>query len=414
MWSVRHLSVVAVVVVTSVASAVAEDKMPWQPNLEAAQQLAARTNRLVLIHFWAPWCQPCMRLEREVFSQAETARALEANFVLVKLNSDEAPGTTRMYGVSSLPTDVIIQSNGRLVSQFQSPPTANQYVAQLNQAAAGHRELARKSSPQISSSTPVAGGMAPPVAASTAVPGAPPAVPGAYPTTTAVQASQVAVANPAAPYDRYAEYFQPPAGAPAAQPAAAQAPMPPYSSTQATPAQAPAIQTAAAQPYANQPYANQPPPQGAPAVQASQYAPPAAQGAYNAHASYQHQPPIPQLPPGCPPLGLDGNCPVTLVERMQWSVGDRAWGAVHRGRTYLFMGPQEREKFLANPDLYSPVLSGLDPVLAMDNQMVVAGRREFGVFGADRRIYLFADESSLKRFEANPTRYAVDGQQVRR
>jgi hypothetical protein len=45
---------------------------------------------------------------------------------------------------------------------------------------------------------------------------------------------------------------------------------------------------------------------------------------------------------------------------------------------------------------------------------VVAGRREFGVFGADRRIYLFADESSLKRFEANPTRYAVEGQQVRR
>jgi YHS domain-containing protein len=175
------------------------------------------------------------------------------------------------------------------------------------------------------------------------------------------------------------------------------------------------MQTAAAQPYENHPpQQTVAPPQGAPAVQASPYAPGAAQGAYNAPASYQHQPPIPQLPPGCPPLGLDGNCPVTLVEKMQWSVGDRAWGAVHRGRTYLFMGPQEREKFLANPDLYSPVLSGLDPVLAMDNQMVVAGRREFGVFGADRRIYLFADESSLKRFEANPKRYAVDGESIRR
>ena len=89
-------------------------------------------------------------------------------------------------------------------------------------------------------------------------------------------------------------------------------------------------------------------------------------------------------------------------------------GIVHRGRTYLFLGPAERKKFLANPDLYSPVLSGTDPVLAMDNQMAVAGRREFGVFGADRRIYLFADESSLKRFEANPKRYAVEAEQVRR
>jgi thiol-disulfide isomerase/thioredoxin/YHS domain-containing protein len=389
--------------------------MPWQPNLEAAQQLAARTNRLVLIHFWAPWCQPCMRLEREVFSQAETGRALEPNFVLVKINSDDAPGTTRMYGVSSLPTDVIIQPNGRLVSQFQSPPTANQYVAQLNQAAAGHRELARKSSPQISSNAPAIGGIAPPAAAAPmAGPGMAPAVSTPYPATAAAQAPPTP--NATAPYDRYAEYFQPPNGATVAQPAAAQAPMNQAPLNQAPMGQAPAVQTAAAQPYANQPPQQaMAPPQGAAAVQASQYAPGAGQGAYNAHASYQHQPPLPQLPPGCPPLGLDGNCPVTLVERMQWSVGDRAWGAVHRGRTYLFMGPAEREKFLANPDLYSPVLSGLDPVLAMDNQMVVAGRREYGVFGADRRIYLFADEASLKRFEANPKRYAVDGeQQVRR
>ena len=76
MWSVRRLSAVVVCLATTVASAAAEDKMPWQPNLEAAQQLAGRTNRLVLIHFWAPWCQPCMRLEREVFSQAETCARL--------------------------------------------------------------------------------------------------------------------------------------------------------------------------------------------------------------------------------------------------------------------------------------------------------------------------------------------------
>jgi YHS domain-containing protein len=99
---------------------------------------------------------------------------------------------------------------------------------------------------------------------------------------------------------------------------------------------------------------------------------------------------------------------------MQWALGDRAWGAVHRGRTYLFAGPEERARFLASPDLYSPVMSGIDPVLALDNQMVVAGKREFGVFGADRRIYLFADEASLKRFEQNPKRYAAEAVQAQR
>src|SRR6185295_3792648 len=116
------------------------DQMPWQPNLETARQIAAQTNRLVLIHFWAPRCEPCMRLEKEVFSRAETGKALEANFVLVKLNAwDDAPGTARLYGVSTLPTDVIIAPSGRLVSQVQSPQSAAQYVAQMNQAAAGYR-----------------------------------------------------------------------------------------------------------------------------------------------------------------------------------------------------------------------------------------------------------------------------------
>lgn len=435
MWAARITAALLIAIASSFA-AVADDQMPWLPSLEAAQQVAARTNRLVLIHFWAPWCQPCMRLEREVFSKPETAKALEANFVLVKLNTDEAPGTARLYGVSSLPSDVIISPNGRLVSQLQSPPTANQYVTQMNQAAAGYRQLSAKptqhaavtpvsanpvsAQPVIAmpqpapvippGAPPVAGvpgqpGMAPPQAVAMNAPQAPgfspeqaasqappaAAVATASPPVAGVQGAQPPAAAPQA--DRYAEYFQPGTAPQTGAPQAAVAPM-------AAPQAGLAPQAPAAS--------------GAPSMPNTTAAP--GQAAYNSYVSYQQrqQPPTPQLPPGCPPLGLDGNCPVTLVERMQWTLGDRAWGAVHRGRTYLFAGPEERTRFLANPDLYSPVMSGIDPVLALDNQMVVAGKREFGVFGADRRIYLFADEASLKRFEQNPKRYAAEAIQAQR
>jgi protein disulfide-isomerase len=129
-------------------------------------------------------------------------------------------------------------------------------------------------------------------------------------------------------------------------------------------------------------------------------------------ASYRPgQPQVPRLPPGSPPVGLDGYCPVTLSERQQWALGDTRFGAIHRGRTYLFLGPNEVKKFLAEPDRFAPVLGGNDPVLALDNRMTVPGRREFGVY-SDNRVYLFADQASRKKFEENPSRYTAEALQA--
>ncbi len=410
----------------------AEDQMPWQPNLETARQVATQTNRLVLIHFWAPRCEPCMRVEKEVFSRPETARALEANFVLVKLNAwDDAPGTARLYGVTSLPTDVIIAPSGRLISQVQSPQSANQYVAQMNQAAAGYRELVRSSTSQIAAAPQAT--MAPAAAAPAATtPTVTPAaattpIASASPAATAIAsysptdpaAASAPTAQPAgqpASSDRYAEYFRqhPQAAPPATAPQAAAAP-----TASAPAAAAPPVAYVATQPSAppvNVAPAAPPTAPGVPPIapaQAPSYITGPANPPVNAAAAAPAPPQV-QLPPGCPPAGLYGYCPVTLVESKQWAQGDKAYGAVHRGRTYLFLGPAEKEKFLANPDRYSPVLGGNDPVLALDNQIVVAGRRETGVFGPDGRIYMFADESSLARFNQNPKRYAPEAVQAMR
>ncbi len=119
-----------------------------------------------------------------------------------------------------------------------------------------------------------------------------------------------------------------------------------------------------------------------------------------------------KLPPGSPPLGLDGFCPVSLVERKKWVAGDPLWGAIHRGRTYLFCGEGERQRFMANPDRFSPVASGNDPVLANQGK-AVEGSRKHGVT-YEGRIYLFSDENTLAEFHRNPTRYSAEYAQARR
>ena len=104
------------------------------------------------------------------------------------------------------------------------------------------------------------------------------------------------------------------------------------------------------------------------------------------------------------PLGLEGFCPVTLVESGNWAEGQAGWGARHRGRTYLFRGLEEQQAFLADPDRYAPALSGDDPVAAFDSGTSLAGERRYGVT-YQQRIYLFASPESRATFAANPQRY---------
>ena len=99
-------------------------------------------------------------------------------------------------------------------------------------------------------------------------------------------------------------------------------------------------------------------------------------------------------------------------DRAAWKKGDRKFGAIHRGRTYLFVSADQQQKFLANPDAYAPTLAGCDPVRFAERGEMVDGKRAYGLVTPDRRIYLFADEASRSRFEQSPAAYSNAIQQA--
>ena len=112
-----------------------------------------------------------------------------------------------------------------------------------------------------------------------------------------------------------------------------------------------------------------------------------------------------KLPPGCPPLALDGYCPVTVTEKMSWKQGDVKFGAIHRGRTYLFLSAEDQKKFLSDPDRFSPVMSGNDPVVALEQGQTVSGNRKYGLMCQDR-MFLFSSKESYDKFCKDSKRYA--------
>lgn len=105
-----------------------------------------------------------------------------------------------------------------------------------------------------------------------------------------------------------------------------------------------------------------------------------------------------------PQIGLQGQCPVTIAESRKWAKGDPQFGAVHRGKTYLFVSAAEQQKFLAAPDKYCPVLGGNDPVVMFHEGRFIAGTPALaGMY--KNRMYLFSNPAAKTEFEANPTKY---------
>ena len=121
-----------------------------------------------------------------------------------------------------------------------------------------------------------------------------------------------------------------------------------------------------------------------------------------------------------PPIALDGFCPVTLVEtvlrnpqdRSAWKKGDPQFGAVHRGRTYLFTSAEQQQKFLQRPDAYAPMFSGYDPVRYAERGEIVEGKRAYGLLTPDQRLFLFADEASYNKFNQSPGNYISAARQA--
>lgn len=112
--------------------------------------------------------------------------------------------------------------------------------------------------------------------------------------------------------------------------------------------------------------------------------------------------------PSEPSLGLKGKCPVTLLQEGKWVQGNAKFGCIHRDRLYMFANAQKLEMFKSNPDYFSPILAGYDPVVFHQEGRLVNGLAQHGVFmgkAPNQRVLLFRDAQTRALFQAEPTAY---------
>lgn len=73
----------------------------------------------VFLHFTAPWCKWCKKMQKETYTDAKVIRYLTENYAAVMINTEKLPSLAGRYGVKSLPTLWFLDSQGKALTSIQ-------------------------------------------------------------------------------------------------------------------------------------------------------------------------------------------------------------------------------------------------------------------------------------------------------
>jgi len=92
------------------------------------EEIVVKSDKPVLVDFWAEWCGPCRMIGPIV---DELSTEFEGKALMVKVDVDECPETSAKYGIRNIPTILFIK-NGEVVDKQVGAVPKNTLVNKLN------------------------------------------------------------------------------------------------------------------------------------------------------------------------------------------------------------------------------------------------------------------------------------------
>lgn len=103
----------------------------WNYNLNSAMNTAQKSNKLLIVDFYADWCGYCKQLDEKTYSDEKVKQVMAHKYVAVKVNVDQNPDLASKYGVYGLPTLIIMNSNGDEIKRLEGYQSPSQLLSVL-------------------------------------------------------------------------------------------------------------------------------------------------------------------------------------------------------------------------------------------------------------------------------------------
>lgn len=94
--------------------------------MENFDQEVIKSDKLVLVDFWAPWCGPCQIMGPIIEELSNELAGVKVG----KLNVDEHPNIAQSYGIMSIPTTKVFKG-GQVIKEFVGAQSKDKLKSEL-------------------------------------------------------------------------------------------------------------------------------------------------------------------------------------------------------------------------------------------------------------------------------------------